>query len=63
MDVVWVGELLEEIAATLEDANAAPYTGFEPQGIIESRAMTAVFCGVEKFKRGLKTSVRVIDLE
>ena len=63
MGVVLVGELLEEIAATLEDAKAAPYTGLGPQGIIESRAMTAVFCGVEKSKRGLKTSVRVTDLE
>ena len=54
MGVVLVGELLDEIAATLEDAKAAPYTSFEPQGVIESRAMTAVFCGVEKFKMRLK---------
>ena len=61
--VVWVGELLEEIAATLEDAKAAPYTGLGPQGIIESWAVTAVFCGVENSKRGFKNSVRVTDLE
>ena len=54
MGVVWVGESLEEIAPTLEDAKAAPYTGFEPQGIIESRAITAVFCGVEKIKKRLE---------
>ena len=54
MGVVWVGESLEQIVPTLEDAKAAPCTGFEPQGVIESQAITAVFCGVEKFKKRLE---------
>ena len=52
------GELLEEIADTLEDAKAAPNTSFEPQGVVESRAITAVFCVVEKFKKRLKEFLR-----
>ena len=47
-------EPLEEIAATLEDAKAPSYTGIEPKGIIENRAISAVFCGVEKFKNRLE---------
>ena len=49
-----VSHMLEEIAATLEDAKVVPYIGFEPQGIIESWAMTAVFCDGDKFKNRLK---------
>ena len=49
-----VGELLEEITPALEDAKAAPDTGFEPQGIVESRAVAAVFGGLEKLKKRLE---------
>jgi hypothetical protein len=52
--VVLVGELLEEIASALEDAEAAPDASFEPQGIVESWAVTAVFGAVEKFEKRLE---------
>jgi hypothetical protein len=51
---VLVGELLKEIASALEDAQAAADTGFEPEGIIEGRAVPAVFSSVEKLKKRLE---------
>jgi hypothetical protein len=49
-----VGELLEEVAPALEDSQTAPDTGFEPEGIIESGAVSAVFSGVKKLKKRLE---------
>jgi hypothetical protein len=49
-----VGELLEEVAPTLEDSQTATDTGFEPEGIIKRGAVSAVFSGVEKLEKRLE---------
>ena len=49
-----VGELLKEVASALEDAETAADTDFEPEGIVERRAVPAVFRGVEKLKKRLE---------
>ena len=52
--VMQVGELLEKIAAALEDAQASTDTGFEPSGIVEGGAFPAVFCRVKKLEKRLE---------
>jgi len=49
-----VGELLEEVASALEDAETAADTGFEPEGIIERRTVPAVLRGLEKLEKRLE---------
>lgn len=49
-----VGELLEEVAPALEDAQTAADPGLKPEGIVERRAVPAVFRGVEKLKKRLE---------
>lgn len=48
-----VGELLEEVAPTLEDAQTAADPGLKPEGIVGRRAVPAVFCGLEKLEKRL----------
>ena len=38
----------------MEDAETAADTGFEPEGIIERRAVPTVFCGVKNLKKRLE---------
>lgn len=49
-----VGELLEEVASALEDAQTAADASFEPEGIVERRAVPAMFRGVKKLKKRLE---------
>ena len=49
-----VGELLEEVAPALEDAQTSADSGFKPEGIVERRAVPAVFCGLEKLEKRLE---------
>lgn len=49
-----VGELLEEVAPALEDAQTAADSSFKPEGIVERRAVPAVFCGFEKLEERLE---------
>jgi hypothetical protein len=51
---VFVGEMLEEIATALEDAEATPDTGFKPEGIVEGWTVSAVFCAVKNLKKRLE---------
>jgi hypothetical protein len=52
--VVLVGELLEEIASALEDAETAPDTSFEPEGIVERGTVPAVYCGIKNLEKRLE---------
>ena len=52
--VMQVGELLEEIAAAPEDAEASADTGLHPGGVVEGGAFPAVFCGLENLKKRLE---------
>lgn len=54
LGIVDLGELLEKIAAALEDAEASTNPGFHPGGIVEGRAVATVFCGVQKLKKRLE---------
>jgi hypothetical protein len=54
--IVPVGELLEEIAPALEDAEAPADPGFDPSGIVERGTVAAVFGGGEKLKKRLEES-------
>jgi hypothetical protein len=49
-----VGELLEEVAPALEDAQTAADPGLKPEGIVEHRAVPAVFRGLEKLEKRLE---------
>jgi hypothetical protein len=51
---VFVGELLEEVAPALEDAQTAVDTGFEPERIIGRRAVLRVLRGVNKPNKWLE---------
>ena len=59
--VVQVGELLQEITPTPEDA-AAPDTGFEPEGIVGRDSSGGVAVS-KTSKRGLKNFARMIELQ
>jgi len=52
--VVQVGGLLQEITPTLEDAETAPDTGFEPEGIVERGTVPAVYCGIKNLEKRLE---------
>ena len=49
-----VGELLEEVASALENAQAASHSGFQPEGVVESGAVAAVFGGGTKLEKRLE---------
>jgi hypothetical protein len=54
LGMVDLGKLLEEIATALEDAEASTNPGFHPGGVVEDRAVTTVFCGVQKLEKRLE---------
>ena len=49
-----VGELLEEVPSTLEYTQTAANARFEPEGIVEYRAVPAVFGRVKYLKKRLE---------
>ena len=54
--LVLVCELLEAVVTNLENARTAAEASLKPEEIVEHKAV----CGLEKSRRGLKDSVRMI---
>jgi hypothetical protein len=61
--VMQVGELLEEVATALEDAQTAADPSFHPSGIIERGAVPAVFGSGQKLEKRLENSLQMIELQ